>query len=154
MSIRLPTPGDSGSCGGACCITEPCSMTLTYVDENACEDDAFDLYLLWRDDSGSQQQRYITLLDLISNPPGCCGTDANGNPCPQTTVNVPLTVQPSEVGSCCEIELKLSLNHSNCCSTYANFTLNGPGGEVDSEYFGPDGLDQNFDIRDICNPAP
>ena len=154
MSIRLPTPGDSGVCGGACCITEPCSMTLTYVDENRCEDDAFDVMLLWTDDSGTQQSRDIGIIDGLSSPPGCCGSDMDGNPCPQTTVNIPLTVQPTEVGACCEIELLLTLDHTNCCGTWASFTITGPGGVVSSEYFDQGGLDQTFDIRQICNPAP
>jgi len=129
-------------------------MTLRYVDVNLCEDDAFNVYLKWKDETGTDQQRFIALLDMVSSPPGCCGTDPSGNPCPETTKEIPLTVALDEVGSCCQIELALVFDHANCCNTYAVFTLVGPGGEVTSSSFDQSGLDETFDIRDICNPAP
>ncbi len=160
MSIRLPTPSGSGSCG-VCCLSEPCSMTLQYDDVNRCEDDAFNVYLKWKTDGGGTSQRLIGLLDMVSDPAGCCGCvpgtedDEGGcTECPETIRTLDLTVALNEVGPCCEIELSLEFDHANCCSTYAVFTLLGPGGEVTSSAFGPEGLDENFDIRDICNPAP
>ncbi|SDU03682.1 hypothetical protein SAMN05444156_1588 [Verrucomicrobium sp. GAS474] len=153
MILRWPTSSTAGSCG-TCCLAAPCLMTLKYDDVNRCEDDAFNVYLKWKDESGDSQQRFIALLDMVSSPAGCCGTDASGNPCPETIREIPLTVALAEVGPCCEIELSLEFDHANCCNTYAVFTLTGPGGEVTSNAFDSGGLDQTFDIRDICNPAP
>ncbi len=153
MAIIWPTsaPSESSSC---CCLADSCSLTLKHVDENRCEDDIFDIYLVYYDANGAEQERFIQQINLISSPAGCCGSDDNGNQCPQTTITVPLTIQPSEVNGCCRVRIQLRLAGTNCCNTYTRFSIEGEGGEVYSQYIGQEGIDQEFDIRDLCNPAP
>ncbi len=153
MSSRWPTPSTEGSCVGVCCIDEPCDLTMTFTDENRCEDDNFDAYLSWTDESG-YHERFLGHVNMVSSPAGCCGESSPGVPCPETVITIDFTVDPSEVSACCKITLELRFVSSNCCSTLANFVLEGPGGEITSSDFGESGISEEFDIRDICNPAP
>ena len=137
-----------------CCLSEPCELTLKHVDENRCEDDIFGIYLIYYDENGQQKERFIQQINLVSSPAGCCGSDENGNDCPQTTITVPLTIQPSEVNGCCRIRIQLRLEGINCCNTWTHFSVIGSGGEVYSQYFSQEGIDQEFDVRELCNAAP
>lgn len=151
MATKLLTPSENGNCGGCvACLDAPCNLTLVHVDENRCEDDIFGIYIVRSDGS----ERFIQQIDLVSSPAGCCGTDESGNDCPQTRIEVPITIEEADLDACCKFTIALRLEGSNCCSTYTRFSINGPGGEVYGQYFGTEGITQSFDVRDLCNPAP
>ena len=155
---KLPKGAVSGSDGGdriiatqpdaecTCCDTWGCTLNLQYVDVNGCEDDAFNVYLV---NPENNSERYLFLIDMVSNPPGCCGLDPSGNPCPKTTINREVTVEPNDIDACCNFRLRLELDHRNCCATYAVFTMIGPGGTVDSQAFSePTNL--AFNVAEVC----
>jgi len=81
-------------------------------------------------------------------------TRETGEECPETRIEVPITVEEADLDACCKFTIALRLEGTNCCNTYTQFSINGPGGEVFSQSFGQEGLTQSFDIRDLCNPAP
>jgi hypothetical protein len=152
MATKLLTPSENGNCGGCvACLDTPCNLTLVHVDENRCEDDIFGIYIVRSNGS----ERSIRQINLVSSPPGCCGYDYETNQdCPQTRIEVPITIEEADLDACCKFTISLRLEGENCCSTWTRFSINGPGGEVYSEYFTQDGLTQSFDVRDLCNPAP
>ena len=151
MATKLLTPSDAGNCGGCqACLEIPCSLTLVHVDENRCEDDIFGIYIVRSNGS----ERFVQQINLVSSPAGCCGPDENGNECPETRIEVPITIEEADIDACCKFTISLRIEGWNCCSTYTRFSINGPGGEVYGQYFGEEGVTQSFDIRDLCNPAP
>lgn len=138
-----------GACK-CCCDPTPCGeITLRYVDENRCEDDVFDIYVY---NPTTNARRLIGTLDMKSDPPGCCNTDDDGNPCPQTTVELKFTPTPDDIGDNCYFGIQAEYKSPNCCGTLAKFTLIGPSGtRVDSQYFTTAGLKQEFKISDVCS---
>lgn len=147
-AIKVKSDGDlravpCGCCGG-------CQLTLVHIDENRCEDDIFGIYII----APNGTERFIQQIDLVSSPPGCCGTDESGNECPQTRIEVPILLTPEDIGPQGEFTLALRLEGTNCCNTYTRFSLNGPGGELFSSYFGQGGITATFNASDACNPAP
>lgn len=145
-----PTPSEQGACGGCTgCLETSCELTLVHVDENRCEDDIFGIYLIRPDGT----ERFIEQIDLVSSPPGCCGSDDEDHECPQTRITVPLTVGNDDLDACCRFRIALRLEGYNCCGTFTRFSIEGPAGEVYSQYFSGD-FEQTFDVRDLCNPAP
>ncbi|MEI6492989.1 MAG: hypothetical protein WCO94_10610 [Verrucomicrobiota bacterium] len=152
MSKKLLQPSDGGNCGGCvACLDAPCDLTLVHVDMNRCEDDIFGIYIVRSNGS----ERFIRQIDLVSTPAGCCGSDyETGEECPETRIEVPITIEEADLDACCKFTIALRLEGTNCCNTYTQFSINGPGGEVFSQSFGQEGLTQSFDIRDLCNPAP
>jgi hypothetical protein len=129
----------------------PCALTFVHVDENRCEDDAFDIFVV----SPRGSERFIRNIDLVSSPAGCCGSTSGGQPCPQTRIEVPVTINPSETGAGgCTVRIVLRKTKDNCCSTLTRFSVVGPAGEVYSQYFDSGGINAQLNIGDICNPAP
>lgn len=143
------TPAVACSC---CCDPTPCGeITLRYVDENRCEDDVFDIYVYNPD---TDVRRLIGELDMTSTPPGCCGFDEDGNPCPQTTIELTFTPEPGDIGADCAFGIQAEFKRANCCGTGAKFTLIGPhGNHVESQYFGSGGTKQTFKMSDVCKVA-
>ena len=131
-------------------VDPSCAITLRYVDENRCEDDAFNVYIKRADGS----YRWLFLLDMVSTPAGCCVTDPEGNPCPQTEHTYTISLQDGDIDGCGRLTIKLEFDHANCCSTLAVFYVSGPNGSIPSQSFGPDGLEQSFNVLELCNPAP
>ena len=152
MSLSLIMPSAGGACGGCvACLDAPCELTLVHVDMNRCEDDIFGIYIVRADGS----ERFIRQINLVSSPAGCCGYDyESGQECPETRIEVPITISAEDLDACCKFTIALRLEGTNCCNTWTQFTIIGPGGEVFGQSFGQEGLSQSFDIRDLCNPAP
>ena len=132
--------------GCPCCQTTGCTLNMQYVDVNGCEDDAFNVYIVNPEDGS---ERYIFLLDMVSNPPGCCGSDQDGNECPHTTINHDVTVEESDIDACCNFTIRLTFDHANCCNTYATFSMTGTGGSANSQPFWGD-ADFAFNVADLC----
>jgi len=144
--VVLPSPYNDTCSEGGCCLDEECSLTLIHVDENRCEDDIYDIYVV----RGDGSWRYIEQIDLVSSPAGCCYEDEDGNECPQTEKQVSLTISNDDLNACCRLKIRLEQVGSNCCGTYTRFSIEGPSGaEVFSSYFSGT-FEEEFDARELC----
>lgn len=150
MPAYLPAYND-GFCG---CPSAGCVVTFKYVDENRCEDDNFDAYIISTDGNGGETETFLSNVNMQSTPPGCCGTDEQGNPCPQTTISFPVNISQSFYNSCMQLKIELRFVSANEHGTEAVFSLTGPGGEFFSSTFFAGGIIEAFDVRELCNPAP
>lgn len=129
----------------------PCNVTLVHIDENRCEDDVFNLYVFNPD---TNNQRFIRELDLQSSPKGCCGS-SGGNQCPQTRIDVDLSLKKEDFSTKCEVGIKLTYVRANCCSTWTRFRIIGSNGkEIQGGYFSTGGYSSTFKAIDICGEAP
>lgn len=124
-----------------CTWRQPCTLTLVHIDENRCEDDIFGIYIL----QPNGGERFIAQIDLKSTPPGCCNSS-----CPQTRIDVPLTITGNDVDENCQFTIQLRLEGTNCCNTYTRFAVLGAGGEIYSSYFNQGGLTQTFNANLVC----
>lgn len=148
------TPAEACAC---CCDPTICgTLTLRYVDENRCEDDVFDVYVY---NPTTLAERYVAELDMQSSPPGCCGTDDDGNLCPQTTIDIPLLLLPEDVDDNCEFGIELRFKRANAHGTLARFfVFSDVGNQVSSRTFTPAGIPKGdsggiFSIQEVCASA-
>jgi hypothetical protein len=131
-----------------CCKLPACSFTLKFVDENGCEDDAFDIFI-YNPDAGLEKKRNVGEIDMVQDPPGCCGG------CPQTTKTVSVSLEDGDLSGDCEFGIQLVFKKANCCGTYARFSIVGESGaEVYGDYFNNNGLQQTFTIAGLCKSSP
>lgn len=135
------------SCPCCCNLFQlPCEVTLVHIDENRCEDDAFNLYI---ENPTTGAQRFVQLLDLVSSPKGCCNPS-----CPQTRIDVPVTITQDDVGTNCRFRVRLVFAYANCCGTLTRLRVIGANGqEILGTNFGSGGYAQEFSIASICGEA-
>ena len=142
-------------CGCCGCAGENCKLILRYVDENRCEDAVFDVYA-YNPDDGPAARVFIAELDMVSSPPGCCQTADLSVTCPETRVEIPITIDKAYVSEDCRFGLSLVFKRANCCLTYARFSLVSEDGtrELYGNYFTGRGISQVFNLRYTCTPQP
>ena len=129
----------------------PCEITLVHIDENRCEDDIFDIYIK---NPGTGVRRFIEQIDLVSSPPGCCQGISSPS-CPQTRVDVPVTLTSADLDEQCRFTVEAELAGTNCCNTYTRLRIFGSNGVIlFGQYFNQSGYSQTFDARQVCNDLP
>ena len=122
-------------------IQYPCTVTVIHVDENRCEDDVFDVYVV------GVGERFIRELDLVSSPPGCCDNYS----CPQTRIEFDIQLQRSDFNENCETTIQARYKRANCCSTYTRLTLVASNGAmISGQYFGPGGYSETWEADVLC----
>lgn len=162
--LRIDWAGsDSGSlvlsdseeepCCCECCndntIAYPCSVTVIHVDENRCEDDVFDIYVIGCND----KERFIRELDLVSSPPGCCegyyaSTAAS---CPQTRIEFDIDLEKEDFNDNCETTIQARFKRANCCNTLTRLTLVASNGAmITGSYFSAGGYTESWEADVLC----
>lgn len=125
----------------------PCEITLVHIDENRCEDDIFDIYIR---NPATGVRRFIQRIDLVSSPPGCCQGWTHVS-CPETRIDVPVTLTPEDLDSQCRFTVQAELAGLNCCNTWTRIRIEGSSGQVlFGSFFGQGGYSQTFDARQVC----
>lgn len=135
-------------CCGAPCPLGSCTVTLNFLDENGCEDDAFDFFL---ENPTTGSTRFIQNVDLKSSPSGKCGDPS----ATYANINVNVTVSETDFDENCEVYFVLQKTSNNCCSTYTRFRIIKPDGTILlGTYFGPSGLKYKYTWEQLCEPSP
>lgn len=140
--ILAKEDGDEPCCCGCSDpnIQYPCKVTVIHVDENRCEDDVFDIYVV------GVNERFIRELDLVSNPPGCCNFS-----CPQTTIEFDINLQRDDFTEDCETTIEARFKRANCCNTLTRLTLVASNGAIiTGAYFGQEGYSQTWEADVLC----
>ena len=147
--VLSPKPGTSDPCCCGCStegVNFPCSITFVHVDENRCEDDIFGLFRV-NPETGVETR--ISTLNLASSPPGCCSYS-----CPQTRIEIPLTLASDDFSRACQIRFDLRLEGYNCCNTQTRFSLVASNGTVIyGTTFGQSGYSSTWTATDLCGTA-
>lgn len=135
-------------CCSAPCDLGSCTVTFNFLDENQCEDDAFDFFL---ENPTTGSTRFIQNVDLKSTPSGKCGDPSAS----YANITIPVTVTATDFDVNCEVFVVLTKTSSNCCSTYTRFRVIRPDGSILlGTYFGPAGLRVKYTWSDLCEPGP
>lgn len=130
------------------CPLGECEITIEFLDENQCEDDVFDLFLV---NPTTLAERFIQRVDLKSDPAGKCGDpDAD-----YADISIPVTVTEADFDAECRVTIEVRYVSPNCCSTWTRFRIRRPGGSIlYGAYFGQGGLSTTYTWRDLCTDVP
>ena len=147
--VLSPKPGTSDPCCCGCSaesVNFPGRITFVHVDENRSEDAIFGLFRI-NPETGVEIR--ISTLNLASSPPGCCSAS-----CPQTRIEIPLTLASADFSRECQIRFVLRLEGNNCCSTQTRFSLVASNGTVIyGTTFGRGGYSHTWEATQLCGTA-
>ena len=138
----------SPCCASQACPLGSCTVVVNFLDENSCEDDAFDFFL---ENPTTGATRFIQNVDLKSTPAGKCGDPSAS----YANININVTVSETDFDKNCEVYFVLTRTANNCCNTYTRFRIIRPDNSILlGTYFDSSGLKVKYTWADLCEPGP
>jgi len=143
--------GKVGTNQGCCCdlcSRGECTVTLEFLDENECEDDVFDLYVV---NPGTNAERFVQEVDLVASPAGSC-QDAGAT---YADITIPLDLTLEDYSADCRVRIELRYKSANCCFTWTRFRLRRPDNTLlYGDYFDIGGISAEYTWDQLCGPPP
>lgn len=142
--------GTQQECCCARCSLGDCTATLEFLDENECEDDVFDLYVI---NPETLAERFVQEIDLVADPAGSCEGLEAAPGATYANITVPLELTLADWSSDCRVTIDLRFKSANCCFTWTRYRIRRPDESLlYGGYFTQSGITSTYTWDDLCGP--